>query len=144
MRSEERVRTKTLRILAHGLVLTLANLGGVVLGFVVFYRILVHERIPLQLGTAAGFTVLAFLVWRYLVGRLAPHFWLVGRDEFAWAYVVAPIWTAVVFVPVHYVLTGYVTSPANILMVCAFQFPANALALLAAGALARRRCAPVV
>ena len=134
MRSEEAARTKTLRILAHGLVLTLANLGGVVLGFVMFYRILVHERIPLQLGVAVGFTVLAFLAWSYLAGRLAPHLRLAGRDEFAWVYVVAPIWTVVVFVPVHYVFTGYITSPANIVMVCAFQLPTNALALWVAAA----------
>lgn len=133
-----------LRVLANGLVLTLANIGGVVLGFVLFYRIPVAERIPFQLATAFAFTVLAFLAWRYLIARHAVCLSLRHGDgyglpnEFVLAFLAAPLLVVVVFVPVHYVISGYVTSFANLVCAWGFQLPANALALLIASRICKR------
>jgi len=46
--------------------------------------------------------------------------------------------TAVVFVPVHYMVTGYLTGIGNIAAIGAYQFLMNALALAISAAILRR------
>lgn len=117
------------RILIHGLILAVADIGGVVAGFVLFYRIPVNERIPFQLATALVFVVAAFLIWKLLVDCYFPRIALAKRGELVWVWLASPVLLAVVFVPVHYVTSGYVTKLANIALGCGLALPANAAAL---------------
>jgi len=46
--------------------------------------------------------------------------------------------TPIMFVPVHYLLTGYLTGVGNIMAIAAYQFPMNVFALAIAAAILRR------
>jgi hypothetical protein len=63
------------------------------------------------------------------VGGLSLH----GRAEWFWTYLLALLWTPLIFVPLHSVTQGYLTSFSNIIATWLFQLPTNALALLIAG-----------
>jgi hypothetical protein len=75
--------------------------------------------------------IIAFLFWNLLVRRFCSEdFVLQDRSEFTWTFLMALLWSPVVFVPLHYIGRGYLTSLGNILAIWLFQIPTNFLALV--------------
>ncbi len=88
------------------------------------------NQILVQVPAALFFCLLAFIVWSWLVKLFLDRLVLRQRSEYLLVYVGALLWGVVIFVPLHYVTQGYLTSLANVLGLWAFQIPAN-LAVLA-------------
>lgn len=89
------------------------------------------NQVAVQVPVAAMVSIIGFVSWRFFTRRLSLFAWLSG-GELAWVYLAALLWTPLIFVPLHYVSQGYLTSIGNILGIWLFQVPVNILAILAA------------
>ena len=118
--------------LLHGLALAAINLGAVLVGFALYKISGTTGQLAVQVPVAVVISVGAFAPWYFVVGRVAARRITLGSlTAYIWTYVLAFAWLPALFVPLHYVTQGYVTSFANIYYMWAFQAPANALALVA-------------
>ncbi|MBI4504296.1 MAG: hypothetical protein HY691_02080 [Chloroflexi bacterium] len=130
----------TLRAPLHGLILSLANVVSIIVAFGIYTLVRPANQIALQAPVAAALSVLGFALWVLLAGRLAGGGkGLAARNDFVWAFVSALLWAPAVFVPLHYVTQGYMTSIGNIVALWAFQVPTNLAAMLVARSVALRR-----
>ena len=130
---------KFLRPVIHGLALAAINTGASLVGFGAYKILGIGHQLLVQIAVAVLATVAAFALWYYLALKVTSGgVALGGRGAYVWAYAFAFAWFPVLFVPLHYVTQGYLTSFANIYNMWLFQAPTNALAL-AAAALAGRR-----
>jgi hypothetical protein len=98
----------------------------------------VGDQLAIQIPVAVLASVVAFGLWYIVVvgvtrGRVA----LGNRAAYVGAYAAAIGWFPALFVPLHYVTQGYLTSFANIYNMWLFQAPTNAPALAAAALVAR-------
>jgi hypothetical protein len=123
---------KSLRIPLHSFVLAVANIIFIVVGFGIYQLLRPTNQIVVQASSATILCIFAFLFWSLSVRRLSGgSLSLVSRGDFRWTYVLALVWGVVIFVPLHYIGRGYLTSFANILGTWFFQVPTNFLALAA-------------
>ena len=121
------------RVVAHSFVLMAANCVGLIVGFMVYAALRPVNQIVVQLPIAVLFSVLVFLAWVLLLRNLPfPQLCLQRNPELAWTFVVSLLWLPAVFVPVHYVTQGYLTSAGNIISGLMFQIPVNTIACLVA------------
>jgi len=121
------------RVAAHSFVLMAANFVGIIVGFMVYCALRPVDQIGVQLPIAILFSVLLFVAWVLLLRNLPfPQLCMQTNPEFVWTFVVSLLWLPVVFVPVHYVTQGYLTSAGNIISGLMFQIPVNAIACLVA------------
>ena len=93
-----------------------------------------------QAPLAAVACTISFLLWALVAQHVAAKgLSLRGRQEFVWTFLLALVWAPVIFVPLHYVTQGYLTSFGNITALWLFQAPTNAIIILivAASTLAR-------
>jgi hypothetical protein len=122
------------RITLQGLVLTLTGIFSILFGFIVYSLVdaitPVNQRL-VQATIAAVCCILIFVVWSMLVKRFFERLSLCSKDEIVWTYIAALVWTPIIFVPLHYTFSGYVTRFNNIFWTWVFQLPVNALALYA-------------
>lgn len=130
---------KFLRPVIHGLALAAINVGASLVGFAAYKVLGVGHQLLVQIAVAVLVTVVAFALWYYLTLRISSgRIGLGNVGAYVGTYALAFAWFPVIFVPLHYVTQGYLTSFANIYNMWLFQAPTNALAL-AAAALAGRR-----
>lgn len=118
------------RRLLHAAVLALANLAGLWLGFVIFARSAETHQLAVQLPVAVTVSVAGFVGWVAAVRVRGPR-WLrlQGRRDGAWIYGLALAWSAAIFVPLHLVLTGYLTAASNVIALWIFQVVVNVVAV---------------
>jgi hypothetical protein len=112
------------------------NLGAFVIGFLIF-RISGSGEQRLVQGTAAFVVAVALVVGWLVLFRAFNRLQI--EYDFILVFLLAFPCTAILFVPVHYLVTGYLTGIGNILAIAAYQFPMNALALTIAAAILRRK-----
>jgi hypothetical protein len=132
------------RTILHAAVLAAANLIGIWLGFLVYAVSETANQLLVQVPVAVQATVAVFAAWvRLLSARGSVRLPIRGTGDGAWIYGLAPLWAAVVFVPLHQVTQGYWTAFSNVLVLWSFQLIANgiavAVALAIAAAMAARR-----
>jgi len=125
----------TAKLILNATMVGVLNLASFVIGFFIF-RISGSGDQRLIQGTAA-FVIAVTLVVIWLVvfrkfNRLNVEY------DYIRVFLLAFLCTAAVFVPVHYVVTGYLTGIGNIIAIGAYLFPINALALAVAAAIIRR------
>lgn len=128
------MRTTRLLICAAGL--SLVNLASVVLGFWLYKMVGGANQLAIQLPVALSTGILGGALWLGLCGRFARIDPV--RDHVVVLLLAFPV-AAAVFTPVHYAVTGYLTSFGNIVAVWFIQFAENIVAIPVASALARRR-----
>ncbi len=63
---------------------------------------------------------------------LLKRFAIKDKLEIIYIYFSALIWTPVIFVLLHYLTQGYLTSFGNILAIWLFQLPVNLISIIAA------------
>jgi len=120
-----------LRLLLHSFVLALANIIFIIAGFGIYHLLKPTNQIAVQAPSAALMCIIAFLLWSLLVRRFCGQDLLFqDKNEFAWAFLMALLWSPVIFVPFHYIARGYLTSFGNMLAIWLFQIPTNFLALV--------------
>ncbi len=124
---------RTARIIAHGLVLATVTVGSIAIGFAVYKLLGLLDQIAVQVLVAGVVCVVAFALWAFAADRLSGgRFSIVDLKELGITYASALAWTPLVFVPLHFVTQGYLTSFGNILSIWLFQLPFNLLALMVA------------
>lgn len=126
----------SVRLILNALVIGALNLFSFVIGFWIFSLGGSGDQRLVQ-GSAA-FMVAVLLIVTWLVGFRGVNRLEVEHDFIRVFLLVFPC-TPVLFVPVHYVVTGYLTGFGNLLAIAAYQFPMNALALAIAAAILRRK-----
>jgi hypothetical protein len=124
---------KTARILLHGFLLAVVTVGSILVGYAVYRASGLRDQVATQVLVAGAvcafsFALAAWIVHRLSSGRLA----LASLRELGITYGSAFLWSAIVFVPIHYVTQGYVTGMGNVLGVWIFQLPFGLLALMIA------------
>ncbi|MFC1739281.1 hypothetical protein ACFL1G_09570 [Planctomycetota bacterium] len=121
---------KTLRICLNAFVLTAANLGSIIAGFILYNLLKPANQIAVQGSVAAILSITAFLLWSWLILHLQFRKLILQEPiEFFWAYVASLFWFPTIFIPVHYVTQGYLTSIGNIIAVLLFQIPVNGVSI---------------
>lgn len=116
-----------------GLILAVTNLTGILVGFGAYHLLKPANQIAIQVPVAATVCIIGFVSWIAFAQRLALKGFSKPRGgELAWVYLAALLWNPILFVPLHYLTQGYLTSMGNILGLWLFQIPVNLLAILAA------------
>ena len=124
---------KTIRITIHGLVLLLANLVGIFVGFLIYRALGTSDQLATQLPIAALLSIMLYLAWVLLLRALPrKNLGLQGTLEHVLAGACSLLWNPIVFTSLHFVTQGYLTSTGNIVTLAMFQIPVNAAALLVA------------
>lgn len=122
---------KTFRLLLHSFVLALTNIACIIVGFGIYQLFRPVNQIAIQAPSAAFICIVVFSLWSWSVQRLAGQsLSLRGKEELAGTFVLALLWSPTIFIPLHYIGRGYLTSFANIWATWLFQVPTNILALL--------------
>ena len=123
---------KISRILLHGLVLAGINLAAIIQAFGIYYLVRPDNQIIVQGPIAALLSLLFFMIWFVILRRLLPGWQLKSRREATWVYLASLVWAPILFVPLHYLTQGYLTSLGNLVSIWLFQIPTNFLALILA------------
>ena len=112
------------------------NLAAFVIGFLI-YSISASGEQRLVQGTSAFVIAVALVVGWLVLFRTFNR--LKIEYDYIKVFLLAFPCTALIFVPVHYLVTGYLTGIGNILAIAAYQFPMNALALAISAAIIQRK-----
>lgn len=124
--------------LLHGLALAAINVAAVLVGFALYKISGGAYQLAVQVPAAAFLSVGGFALWYVLARRLGGEwFRLRGLAAYAGTYLFAFAWLPALFVPLHYVTQGYLTSFANIYYTWLFQAPTNVAALAVASLIGR-------
>jgi len=125
---------QTVKLILNAFMVGALNLASFVIGFWIFQLRASGEQRLVQ-GAAAmivGISLAVFwLVFFRKFNRLQVEF------DYIRIFLLVFVCTPVIFVPVHFVLTGYFTRIGNIIAIAAYQFPMNALALAVSAAILR-------
>ena len=126
----------SVKLILNATLVGVLNLAAFVIGFLIFSISASGEQRLVQ-GTAALIVAVALVVgWLVLFRKFNR---LEVEYDFIKVFLLAFPCTAIVFVPVHFLITGYLTGIGNILAVAAYQFPMNALALVISAAIIQRK-----
>ena len=126
---------QTLKLILNAAMVGVLNLVSFIIGFFIFRKSDSGEQILVQ-GTVALIVGVSLVVVWLVVFRNFNR--LKVEYDYIRVFLLAFPCTAVIFVPVHYVITGYLTGIGNIVVTGAYQFPMNVLALAIAAAILRR------
>jgi hypothetical protein len=120
-------------VILHGLALSVITIFAILAGYAAYVALGLSEQVAIQVLVAGVLCVAAFALWSFVIHRLScGKLSLRGLGELGLALVAALVWTPVLFVPLHLVTQGYLTSFGNILSTWLFQVPFNLLALVVA------------
>jgi hypothetical protein len=117
-----------MKYIFYGLLLSLVNLISIILGFVFYYLFKTPNQIEIQLPIAVLLSCLFFTMNVFLLIKSNKE---ISMSVFSVIriYLFSMLWTPVVFVPLHYMTQGYLTSIGNILYTWIFQATTNILVL---------------
>ncbi len=124
-------RPRWLRIGLHSLALALANLAGLAVGFAAYHLLNPNNQLAVQVPIAAGISLVGFSIWIAVTHRTSrepgdcSRLALERRRDGIWIYLSAVLWSALLFLPAHWITTGYVSAVSNIGMLALFQLAVN-------------------
>ena len=117
-----------LNIILQSFILTVTNIAAILCAFgiytIVLQFIAVNQR-ALQTPLAIILNIALFLVWTWLVVRYLSRYSLHKTSEYYLVYFAAGIWNPIIFIPVHYITQGYMTSLGNIIVLWMYQVLVN-------------------
>ena len=127
---------RILRVGIHGAVLAVGCLASILVGFGFYHLLRMNwsvNQLMIQVPVAVLSMILGFTAWYLVISRTSlQRFRLVGWGEFIAVYVVSLAITPLIFLPLHYLTQGYISSVDNLLSILYFQLPTNLIALLTA------------
>ena len=112
-------------------VLALLNICAIIVGFAVFVISRIPNQLSIQIPAAIIISVISYIIWCQGLRIMHLDFlspW--GKKGLIIIYVLALVWSPIIFVPLHYFTQGYLTSFGNVLAIWLFQIPTNFLTLL--------------
>ncbi|MEA2015146.1 MAG: hypothetical protein U9O59_00255 [Actinomycetota bacterium] len=124
---------KILETVLHGFILAVVNMIGIVFGFGVYHFLMRYNQMLMQAPVAAVFSIIVFTTWIVVlkyknVTRLLPE----CKLEFLLVFLFSMAWLPIIFIPLHYVTQGYITSFGNVYVNWLFQIPVNIFIVLIA------------
>ena len=122
-------RVAILRPALDAAVLATLNIMSILAGFAMYKIIGGANQLMIQVPAAVMLTAAGYGAWALFRETRRGGEYRPTVAESALAYVLAFVWFPIMFVPLHYVTQGYVTSFGNITAVWLFQLPANLLAI---------------
>ena len=125
----------SVKLILNATIVGVLNLASFVIGFFIF-RISGSGEQRLIQGTAAFLIAVTLVVTWLVVFRKFNR--LQVEYDYIRVFLLAFPCTAAIFVPAHYVVTGYLTGIGNIIAIGFYLFPMNAVALAVAAAIIRR------
>lgn len=117
----------------------MVDLAGIGIGAAAAYQLTGSaDQVWLQVPVAVVVTIAVFGLWLIAtrfrrLASLQPR----NTNELAWSLAASLAWGIVVFIPIHFVTQGYVTSLGNIVALVLYQLPVNTVALFGSIAIAR-------
>ena len=126
---------QAVKLIPNALVIGALNLASFLIGFFIFKLAGGGDQRLIQGAAAMIVGISLVVVWLVLFrkfNRLQVEF------DYIRIFLLVFVCTPVIFVPLHYVMTGYLTGIGNLVAIAAYQFPMNVLALGISGAILRR------
>jgi len=121
---------KFLRNSLHSFIMVIANLVAIYCGFIVYYLLKPANQIAVQLPVAVILSIVGFALWNlFLRIKLLKRFAIREKKELIFIYFAGFVWVPVIFVPLHYITQGYLTSYGNIVAIWLFQLPLNFISI---------------
>ena len=121
---------ETIRIILHGLVLLVANMVGIIVGFVVYHVHSTGDQIGTQVPIGVLLSILLYLAWVLLLRTLPfAKLTLQNTREHVLVGACSLLWNPIIFIPLHYFTQGYLTGVGNIIALALFQAPVNTIAI---------------
>jgi len=128
-------RKHSFKLILNAVMIGVLNLASLLIGFFIFRMSGSGEQRLVQ-GTAALIVAVALVVvWLVLFRKFNR---LKVEYDYILVFLLAFPCATMVFVPAHFVMTGYLTGIGNIVAIGAYQFPMNVLALAIAATILRR------
>ncbi|MCK9997251.1 MAG: hypothetical protein KAH56_13330 [Candidatus Krumholzibacteria bacterium] len=125
----------SVKLILNATVVSVLNLASFVIGFFIFRMSGSGEQRLIQGASAFLIAVTLVVVWLVVFRKFNR---LKVEYDYIRIFLLAFPCTAVIFVPIHFVVTGYLTGIGNIVAIVFYLFPMNALALAIAAAIIRR------
>lgn len=124
---------RVFKIILHSFSLAIVNVASIVFGFGIYHYFMRYNQLAVQAPIAVAFSIIIFTSWMVIlkykdIKKLYPQGWL----EFLLILIFSFAWLPLIFVPLHYITQGYLTSFGNIYMMWIFQIPANIIIVLIA------------
>jgi hypothetical protein len=124
---------KFMRVVLHSVALALADLAGIIVGFLAFKILGSADQILVQLPVAVMATIGGVVAWSVALRALRfPRLLWTSESEAMQSFLISLTWGPLLFVPLHFFTQGYVTSLRNLVVLAAYQVPVNLLAVAAA------------
>jgi len=117
-----------IRILLHSFVLVGINFSGILVS--AWGRHWLQSNYSTQALIAVAWTIILFPAWMLFI-KISSSRKLLPKSvtEYICTYILPFVWAPSIFIPLHYVTQGYLTSIGNIVALWTFQAQVNFLAL---------------
>ncbi|MFQ5604736.1 MAG: hypothetical protein ACE5HS_15810 [bacterium] len=120
----------SIRMILYGFFMAVLNIFSILVGYGFYYVIKPANQIAFQAPVAAILNIAGYVLWCVLAFQLP-----VGRvnletnQEIVSVYLLAFVWIPIIFIPLHFMTQGYLTSAGNITGIWLYQLPTNLIAL---------------
>ncbi|MFZ5365482.1 MAG: hypothetical protein ACOZBH_04795 [Patescibacteria group bacterium] len=120
----------SIRIPLNALILTLINLGSVLLSLEIVNVSSIRNNVAWVAALLAVlFSMIGYWVFRFIARSFRERFVIFQGIAFAYLYIFSLIWMAVIYIAGYYMIRGSWPEFGNLVMLWAFQLPTNYLAL---------------
>jgi hypothetical protein len=124
------------KLVFSAMVITLINKAGIATGFITWYFLGTSNQLMVQVPLAMAVSICGTMIWLLKFGHW--HRLDLEQDAMALFLLILPVGAAL-WVPIHYLWTGYLTSMGNIVGGWIFAFLANIPAFALSAGVWRRR-----
>jgi len=124
---------KLFRISLYSFSMVVANFVAIYCGFIVNYLLKSANQITIQLPIAIILSVTFFLLWILLMQlHIFKRFVIKEKQDLFSVYIFALILNPVLYIPLHYITQGYLTSFGNVFAIWMFQLLVNLISIITA------------
>lgn len=127
---------QTVKLILNALVIGALNLASFVIGFWIFRLGGSGEQMLIQGTTALVVAVVLVVTWLVAFRKVNR---LEMETDFIRVFLLVFPCTPVIFIPAHFLVTGYLTGIGNLVAIAAYQFIMNLLAVAIAAAVIRKK-----
>lgn len=121
---------KNLKLIINSFVLTFFNIFSIIFSFGIYKMVFQsYDQKVVQLFISLTLTTLGILFWGVFSAKFLKKQFIGRKYHLAWVYLLSFVWAPIIFVPIHYITQGYLTTGDNLLSIWLFQIPTNFLTL---------------
>jgi len=121
---------KNLKLVINSFILSSLNIFSIIISFGIYKMVFQnYDQKAVQLFLSFTLTTLGILFWGFFSAKFLKKQFIGRKYHLAWVYLLSFVWAPIIFVPLHYITQGYITSGENLLSIWLFQVPTNLLTL---------------